>query len=79
MIFLLRHLATRLALFALLAAFVGPALAHSSSNAYLSLSQRADDLVLRTDINLRDVDLIFDLDDDRDGQVSWGETAARVN
>eukprot|EP01035_Chromulina_nebulosa_P000705 gene705-966_t len=65
------HLATRLALFALLASFIGPAFAHSSSNAYLSLSQRGSDLVLRTDINLRDVDLIFDLDDNRDGQVSW--------
>ncbi len=66
------------ALFALLACAAAPALAHSSSNSYLSLSQRANDLVLRTDINLRDVDLIFDLDDDRDGQVSWGETAARI-
>ena len=75
---LFRHLATRLALFALLASFIGPAFAHSSSNAYLSLSQRGSDLVLRTDINLRDVDLIFDLDDDRDGQVSWGETAGRI-
>ena len=79
MTFLFRHLATRLALLALLAACTGPALAHSSSNAYLSLSQRGSDLVLRTDINLRDVDLIFDLDDDRDGQVSWGETAGRIN
>lgn len=76
---LLRHLATRLALMALLASLTGHALAHSSSNSYLSLSQRGDDLVLRTDINLRDVDLIFDLDDDRDGKVSWAETAARIN
>jgi hypothetical protein len=66
------------ALFAVLAGAAAPALAHSSSNAYLSLSQRGADLVLRTDINLRDVDLIFDLDDNRDGQVSWGETAARI-
>ena len=79
MIFLFRHLATRLALFTLLVSITGAALAHSSSNSYLSLSQRGSELVLRTDINLRDVDLIFDLDDDRDGQVSWGETAARIN
>jgi len=79
MTFLFRHLAARLAALALLAAFAGSALAHSSSNAYLSLSQRGPDLVLRTDINLRDVDLIFDLDDDRDGQVSWGETASRMD
>lgn len=75
----LMHVATRLAWLSLLVAFAGPAHAHSSSNAYLSLSQRGSDLVLRTDINLRDVDLIFDLDDDRDGQVSWGETAARLD
>ncbi|MDO9436932.1 HupE/UreJ family protein [Hydrogenophaga sp.] len=78
MIRLLRRLATRWALFTLLASLTGGALAHSSSNAYLSLSQRGDDLVLRTDISLRDVDLIFDLDDNRDGKVSWGETAKRI-
>ena len=78
---LFQRLAQRLALPALLftLAFTAlPAGAHSSSNAYLSLLQRGDDLVLRTDINLRDVDLIFDLDDNRDGQVSWGETAGRT-
>lgn len=79
MTFLLRRLATRLAFMALLASLTGHAFAHSSSNSYLSLSQRGGDLVLRTDINLRDVDLIFDLDDDRDGKVSWAETAARIN
>ncbi|WP_332740436.1 HupE/UreJ family protein [Hydrogenophaga sp.] len=79
---LFRRLAGHLALpalFALLACAASPAWAHSSSNSYLSLSQRGNDLVLRTDINLRDVDLIFDLDDDRDGKVSWGETAARID
>lgn len=79
MISLFRHLATRMALVALLVCVASPAMAHSSSNSYLSLSQRGADLVLRTDINLRDVDLIFDLDDNRDGQVSWGETAARID
>ena len=68
-----------MALVALLAASTGSALAHSSSNSYLSLLQRGDDLILRTDISLRDVDLIFDLDENRDGQVSWGETAARID
>ncbi|QHE76898.1 HupE/UreJ family protein [Hydrogenophaga sp. PBL-H3] len=79
---LFRRFAARLvlpAVFALLACAAAPALAHSSSNSYLTLSQRGSDLVLRTDINLRDVDLIFDLDDDRDGRVSWGETATRID
>jgi hypothetical protein len=33
--------------------------------------------MLRADINLRDLDLIFDLDNNRDGRVTWGETQAR--
>lgn len=76
---LLTRLVRRLTLLALLASLAGTAFAHSSSNAYLTLSQRGNNLVLRTDINLRDVDLVFDLDTDRDGKVSWGETAARLN
>ena len=53
------------------------ALAHSSSNSYLSLSAPDGQLSLRADIHLRDVDLIFDLDHNRDGQLTWGETQAR--
>ena len=53
------------------------AVAHSSSNSYLALSAPDGQLSLRADIHLRDVDLIFDLDHDRDGQVTWGETQAR--
>ncbi len=53
------------------------ALAHSSSSSYLTLSQPQDQLVLRADIHLRDLDLIFDLDTNRDGQVTWGETQSR--
>jgi hypothetical protein len=34
-------------------------------------------LTLRADIHLRDLDLTFDLDADRDGQVTWGETLAQ--
>ena len=51
--------------------------AHSSSNSYLTLSAPEGELRLRADIHLRDVDLIFDLDDNRDGQVTWGETQSR--
>jgi hypothetical protein len=53
------------------------AVAHSSSNSYLVLTAPDGQLSLRADIHLRDVDLIFDLDHDRDGQVTWGETQAR--
>ena len=55
----------------------GKATAHSSSNSYLTLSAPNKQLALRADIHLRDVDLIFDLDADRDGQVTWGETQMR--
>lgn len=71
----IRHLA--LCLLACLSLLPGLTLAHSSSNSYLLLEQRGTDLVLRADMNLRDVDLLFDLDRDRDGQVTWAETAER--
>ena len=51
--------------------------AHSSSNSYLTLSTSGPVLTLRADVHLRDLDLIFDLDANRDGQVTWGETQAR--
>jgi hypothetical protein len=51
--------------------------AHSSSNSYLTLSANESGILLRTDINLRDIDLLFDLDSNRDGQVTWGETRLR--
>ena len=51
--------------------------AHSSSNSYLTLSTSGPDLTLRADLHMRDLDLIFDLDANRDGQVTWGEAKAR--
>jgi hypothetical protein len=57
--------------------FAGEVWAHSSSNSYLTLSMPSGQLTLRADIHLRDLDLIFDLDDNRDGQLTWGETQSR--
>ena len=51
--------------------------AHSSSDSFLSLSNDEAGLVLRVDIHLRDVDLIFKLDHDRNGQVTWAETISK--
>ncbi len=51
--------------------------AHSSSNSYLTLSMPAEQLVLRADIHVRDLDLVFDLDENRDGQVTWSEAQSR--
>lgn len=61
----------------LLALCTGAAWAHSSSNSYLLLSEREGATVLRADVHLRDIDLVFDLDADRDGQVVWSEVEAR--
>ncbi len=57
--------------------FGNTAWAHSSSNSYLTLSMPAEQLTLRADMHLRDLDLVFDLDENRDGQVTWAETQAR--
>ncbi|WP_291515902.1 HupE/UreJ family protein [Acidovorax sp.] len=54
-----------------------PALAHSSSNSFLALSARDGALVLRADVHLRDLDLQFDLDRDRNGEVTWAEVTER--
>jgi hypothetical protein len=50
--------------------------AHSASDAYLTLS--VDDTDKRTlhgqwDIALRDLDFVLQLDDDGDGELTWGE------
>ncbi len=57
--------------------YAGAAGAHSSSNSYLVLSMPSGQLTLRADVHLRDLDLVFDLDSNRDGQVTWGETRSR--
>jgi len=56
----------------------GNAQAHSSSNSYITFSTQDQISVLRVDINLRDIDLVFDLDQNKDGKVSWGETLAKT-
>ncbi len=61
----------------LIAFWSGKTSAHSSSNSYLTLYALNDQLTLRVDIHLRDIDLIFDLDTNRDGQVTWGEVQMR--
>ena len=57
--------------------FVGEVSAHSSSNSYLTLSSANGQLTMRADIHLRDVDLTLNLDENQDGQVTWGEVMRR--
>jgi hypothetical protein len=50
--------------------------AHSASDAYLTLAvDGADDSTLhgQWDIALRDLDFVLSLDDDGDGELTWGE------
>ena len=49
-----------------------------NSNSYISVRTINDAVLLRADINLRDIDLVFDLDQNKDSQVSWGETLAKT-
>jgi len=55
------------------------ALAHSASDAYLTLSVDGVDkstLHGQWDIALRDLDFVLKLDDDGDGELTWGEVRA---
>jgi hypothetical protein len=55
-----------------------PALAHESSDAYLSLAyDGAATLGGRWDIALRDLELAVGVDADADGRITWGELQAR--
>ena len=58
-------------LFAL--AFCGTAAAHSGSTAYLQATVTNPSVALRWDLALRDLDDGLGLDQNRDGQLTWGE------
>lgn len=50
-----------------------PAVAHKSSDSYLSLDVRGENIVGQWDIALRDLDYAIGLDTDGDGVITWGE------
>ena len=54
-----------------------PALAHKSSDAYLSLRVDGERIEQRLDIALRDLDRDLTLDADDDGELRWGEVRGR--
>lgn len=62
-------------LFGVLVAALAPALAHSTSEAYLSLGTKtgAATVTGRLDIALRDLDEVLALDRDGNGEITWGE------
>lgn len=53
--------------------FCTPVWAHSSSNSFIDISQDTTGVSVRVDLPLRDLDLLFDLDLDGDGAVTWQE------
>ena len=67
---------------AIMALVMGPVAAHSASDAYLTLDARPSAAAAGSgtivahgqwDIALRDLDFVLGLDDDGDGNISWGE------
>ena len=87
-----RRLITILSLCGLLAH--SAAFAHSSSNSFITVTSAVDSSVagsvtsavtdeppsmqLRADLPLRDIELRFDLDRNRDGNITWGELQAQT-
>jgi hypothetical protein len=63
--------------FALALALAGPARAHKSSDAYLTLQVSGNTITQRVDIALQDLDRDLDLDANDDKQLSWGELRTR--
>jgi hypothetical protein len=49
------------------------ALAHKASDSYLSLAVEGDKVTGQWDIALRDLDYAIGLDDNEDGDITWGE------
>jgi hypothetical protein len=57
------------------------AFAHKPSDSYLTMQGTADsdDIVVRWDIALRDLDYVLELDRDGNGALTWGEVRQRTN
>jgi hypothetical protein len=56
---------------------LGPALAHKSSDSYLSLRVDGAQIVGQWDVALRDLDYALGLDSNNDGIITWAELRAR--
>ena len=57
------------------------ALAHKPSDSYLTMrgAEDSDDISVRWDIALRDLDYVLELDRDGNGALTWGEVRQRTN
>ena len=52
--------------------------AHTGSTAYIETTSNDSDVALTWRIALRDLDLLVELDADRNGTLSWDEVQARA-
>jgi hypothetical protein len=68
----------RLILLLAVALFPAHALAHKASDAYLTIERDGASLAGRFDIALRDLDNAIGLDDNGDGDITWGEVRVRA-
>lgn len=57
----------------ILSILVGPAAAHKPSDSYLTLTINGDRIDGRWEISLRDLDHAIGLDQNQDGELTWGE------
>ena len=77
----LLRIAQRFAPLALMVAFflpATPALSHSSSTTFIEVIEiSGEQNKIRLDLPMRDLALRFDLDQDRDGDITWREIKAQ--
>ncbi len=71
-----RRRALRAGVGAILLLAAGVAGAHKASDSYLQIAAAPNQLEVRWDIALRDLDVALDLDSDADGKLTWGEVRA---
>ncbi len=62
----------------LLAVVCLPSHAHKPSDSYLTLRGEADQVAVRWDVALRDLDYVLQLDRDGNGELAWGEVRQRT-
>jgi hypothetical protein len=63
--------------FVVLLALSGFAQAHKSSGSYITIDVAPQSMTGRLDIALRDLDFVLGLDQDGNGELTWGEVRAR--
>ncbi len=68
-----RQWAARVVTMAWLMSMAGTALAHKSSDSYLTVQAQADQVSVQWDIALRDIQFAIGLDANGDDQITWGE------